>query len=94
MGEMREQTAKRNVDVGEFFYITNCLRFLNNTSYGRNAASCARLFDTLIDFIIHPISESTVYAENMPYAKDACLIQSSIQLLTFICGGGKDHIEM
>jgi hypothetical protein len=41
-------------------YIENCLRFFNNTSYIRNAVSCARLFDTLIDLIIPPVSKSTV----------------------------------
>lgn len=48
-------------------YIENCLRFLNNTSYIRNAVSCARFFDTLIDLIILPVPMSTVNAENMPH---------------------------
>jgi hypothetical protein len=48
-------------------YIENCLRFLENTSYIRNAVSCARLFDTLIDLIIPPVPMSTLYAENMPH---------------------------
>jgi hypothetical protein len=48
-------------------YIENCLRFLNNTSYIRNAVSCARLFDTLIDLIFPSVPKSTVYAENMPH---------------------------
>ena len=48
-------------------YIENCLRFLNNTSYIRNAVSCARFFDTLIDLIILPVPVSTVNAENMPH---------------------------
>jgi len=47
--------------------IGNCLRFLNNTSYIRNAVSCARLFDTLIDLIIPPVPRSTVYAESIPH---------------------------
>ena len=40
---------------------------MNNTSYIRNAVSCARLFHTLIDLIIPPVPKSTVYAENLPH---------------------------
>jgi hypothetical protein len=60
----RETFMYRFQDVS---YIENCLRFLNSTSYIRNAVSCARLFDTLIDLIIPPVPKSTVYAENMPH---------------------------
>jgi hypothetical protein len=59
----RETFMYRFQDVS---YIENCLRFLNNTPYIRNALSCARLFDTLIDLIIPPVPKSTVCAQNMP----------------------------
>jgi len=49
-------------------YIENCLRFLNNTSYIRNAVSCACLFDTLIDLIIPPVPQSTVYSLRTKHA--------------------------
>ena len=55
----RETIMYRSQDVS---YTENCLRFLNNTSYIRNAVSCARLFDTLIDLIIPPVPKSTVYS--------------------------------
>ena len=61
----RETFMYRFQDVS---YIENCLRFLNNTSYIRNAVSCARLFETLID-LIPPVPQSTVCVENMPHGK-------------------------
>jgi hypothetical protein len=66
-------------------YIENCLRFLNNTSYIRNAFSCARLFDTLIDLIIPPAPKSTVC--NLQSTQKTCLAKTKKQKISSTTSG-------